>query len=237
MGGQIRISAKNLGELALPESCPRCFWIKLRVRNRLPWQIFPGIFSSIDTYSKRLVQAWFDHKREAPPWLAGLGEISGYRQPPHYSQFNIVDAETNILLTGTPDGVFVRRDKSHVIVDYKTAKYTEKQDELYPMYEVQLNVYARIGNERGLKPVTGLALLYTEPLTDDHAAATGKNRLPDGFSMKFVAKMLEVPIKRKMLEPLLAKTRQLYERSSAPPGRRGCEDCERLSELVAAVTK
>jgi len=26
---QLRISAKTLGELALPEFCPRCFWLKL----------------------------------------------------------------------------------------------------------------------------------------------------------------------------------------------------------------
>lgn len=237
MSEQIRISAKNLGELALPESCPRCFWIKLRVRNRLPYQIFPGIFSSIDAYSKRLVHAWFDHTRTAPPWLAMLGELSGYRQPPHYSKFNIVDVETDIMLTGNPDGVFVRRDGSHVIVDYKTAKYTETQDELYPMYEVQLNVYARIGNERGLAPVTGLALLYTEPLTDDSAAAAGENRLTDGFSMKFIARILEVPIDLNMIRSLLARTREIYERSSAPPGRTGCKDCELLSELVATATK
>jgi len=26
----LRISAKTLGELALPGFCPRCFWLKLR---------------------------------------------------------------------------------------------------------------------------------------------------------------------------------------------------------------
>jgi len=53
---QFRISAKSLGALALPEFCPRCFWLKTRVRH-LPFQIFPGIFSSIDAYTKRVVHA------------------------------------------------------------------------------------------------------------------------------------------------------------------------------------
>jgi len=44
---KLRISAKNLGELALSDFCPRCFWLKLHAK-RLPFQIFPGIFSSID---------------------------------------------------------------------------------------------------------------------------------------------------------------------------------------------
>ena len=51
----LRISAKNLGAFALPGFCPRCFWLQLRVENRLPFQIFPGIFSSIDAYTKRVV--------------------------------------------------------------------------------------------------------------------------------------------------------------------------------------
>jgi hypothetical protein len=55
MTTQIRISAKNLGELAMPSFCPRCFWLKLRLNNRLPFQIFPGIFSSIDSYTKTIV--------------------------------------------------------------------------------------------------------------------------------------------------------------------------------------
>jgi len=51
---QFRISAKTLGELALPDFCPRCFWLKLHAKH-LPLQIFPGIFSSIDAYTKRVV--------------------------------------------------------------------------------------------------------------------------------------------------------------------------------------
>jgi len=51
------ISAKTLGELALPDFCPRCFWLKLHAKH-IPYQIFPGIFSSIDAYTTRVVHAW-----------------------------------------------------------------------------------------------------------------------------------------------------------------------------------
>ena len=54
MPDQLRISAKNLGGLAKPDFYPRCFWLKSRARQ-LPFQIFPGIFSSIDAYTKRVV--------------------------------------------------------------------------------------------------------------------------------------------------------------------------------------
>ena len=33
------ISAKNLGELARPEFCPRCFWLKTKVRNKLQQEV------------------------------------------------------------------------------------------------------------------------------------------------------------------------------------------------------
>lgn len=48
----LRISAKNLGHLALPGAYPRCFWIQTHFK--LPYQIFPGIFSSIDCYTKKV---------------------------------------------------------------------------------------------------------------------------------------------------------------------------------------
>lgn len=54
---QIKISAKNLGQVALEDFCPRCYWIKLKTSNKLPYQIFPGIFSSIDAYTKKCAHA------------------------------------------------------------------------------------------------------------------------------------------------------------------------------------
>ena len=145
MEDQIKISAKDLGQVALYDFCPRCFWIKHRLRNKLPFQIFPGIFSSMDSYNKRIVHSWFDKHGSPPPWMKELGDLTGYREPPHYSKFQFLDPSTGILLTGSPDGVFTHRDGSYLIVDYKTAKYTGTQDQLYPMYEVQLNDYALIG--------------------------------------------------------------------------------------------
>ena len=57
---QIRISAKNLGQLVLDDFCPRCFWLKLKLGFKLPFQIFPGIFSTIDSYSKKITWQYFD---------------------------------------------------------------------------------------------------------------------------------------------------------------------------------
>ena len=62
--------------------------------------------------------------------------------------------------------MFLRTDESYFIADHKTARFTNHQDELLPMYEVQLNGYAYIAESIGYSPITGLGLVYYEPFTD-----------------------------------------------------------------------
>jgi hypothetical protein len=226
------MSAKNLGAVALPHFCARCFWIRLRLHDKLPFQIFPGIFSSIDSYNKRIVHAWFDRHGGPPPWLDGLGDIVGYLEPPHFSNFNLLDDEFNILLTGSPDAVFIRRDGSHVIADYKTARYTGTQDLLLPLYEAQLNVYARIGEHRGLKPVSGLGLIYMEPVTEDGATDQDENLRGNGFVLGFSATIVTVTHDQTRLRPLLTKTREIFDLPTVPSGRPGCKDCKLVDQLI-----
>lgn len=237
MAEQIRISGKNLGALALKDACPRCLWLRLKLGNRLPFQIFPGIFSSIDAYTKHIVHGWFGRHGSAPSWLSELGDVRSYVEPPHWSVLHWVDPETNILLTGCPDGVLVRADGSLVIVDYKTAKFTGNQDELLPMYETQLNAYAIIGEEtKVLSPVTGLALIYCEPVTDAMAAGHENNQRPDGFAMGFSAKVHPVALQPETIPPLLARTRELFDMARSPAGRTGCRNCGLVAGLLAMAT-
>lgn len=237
MSNQIRISAKNLGALAMPDFCPRCFWLKLRMDNKLPFQIFPGIFISIDSYTKNIVHGWFNTHGCCPSWLSELGDIKSYINPPHYSKFQIVDLESNVLLTGGPDAVFLKADNSYVIADYKTAKYTHTQDSLLPMYEVQLNSYALIGEHCGLHPVTDLALIYMEPKTDMETACLDSSNHDKGFSMHFHAGIHKITLDTKMIYPLLAKVREIFELENAPGRYKGCKDCDLTERLVNIVNQ
>ena len=235
MGEQIRISAKTLAEVAMPGFCPRCFWIKRKVPKQLPYQSFPGIFSSIDAYSKRVVHSRFDKGQGPPVWFSPLGELVSYLDPPHYSKFKIIDEDTDILLTGSPDGVFVRADGSHVIVDYKTSRYTPYQGHLYPLYEAQLNAYALIGERCGLSPVSALALIYTEPVTDEATAAEDRVHREDGFAMEFVANIVDVKLDPGIISPLLATAREICDLDSVPKGRYGCKNCGLLDDLLELI--
>jgi len=225
----LQISGKDLGALAQPGFCPRCFWIQ---RNaRLPWQIFPGIFSSIDSYSKKVVHGHFD-ARGTPAWLAPLGELKGYLKPPSAHTFRAPVVEHNILLTGAPDAVFERADGTLVIADYKTSRFTANQDRLLPVYRVQLNVYAWIASRLGWPTVSALALVYTEPVTDDGAAASDAARRDDGFAMGFSAKILPVERDEALLPPLFARAAEIHELNDPPAAARGCEDCKKLDAII-----
>ena len=225
---QIRISAKNLGAVALEDFCPRCFWLKLRMENKLPWQIFPGIFSSIDAYTKRVIHAQIDAKA-FPDWMEGL-DICGYKKVPHFSKFKKEIPEHGILLTGAPDDIFVCSSGAYIIPDYKTAKYTENQDKLLPMYQVQLNAYADIAEACGFKPVHDLFLVYFEPCTDEEYARA--RCALSGFDMTFKAHPVRVPLDTAMLDRAMDTTRKIFDMPNAPDGRQGCKDCECLSGIL-----
>jgi hypothetical protein len=108
----------------------------------MPYQFFPGIFSSIDSYSKRVTSLWYDKHKSPPEWLHMIGASARPLTVPHWTKFQIFDPSTNIRLTSVPDSVWQLANKSLAIVDEKTAKVTAAQDDLAALYTVQLNCYA-----------------------------------------------------------------------------------------------
>ena len=234
---QIKISAKALGNLALPNFCPRCFWIKMHCENKLPYQIFPGIFSSIDSYTKKVTNTHFAVHNQLPAWLGKLGDLGKPVKAPHHSKFQVADQETDIVLSGTADEIFKREDDSYFIVDYKTAKFTEAQDSLLPCYEVQLNAYAYIGERQGFRPVSGIALVYMEPQTDLTQDKLDSVLKDDGFLMGFSGHVLPLKLEAEQrIPPLLKEVRRIYDLGSPPAGNAECRDCKLLDELMAIVT-
>jgi hypothetical protein len=229
----IRISGKNLGELAMPDFCPRCFWIKNTLK--LPYQIFPGIFISIDSYAKAVTEGYYAKYGRVPPWLAPLGNLGAPVKPPSHQQFKIVDPTTGITLTGAPDAVFRAADGSYFIGDYKTAKYTGAQDALMPIYEVQLNAYAYIAERTGYSPVTGLALIYYEPVTALPGSAVDQRVWGDGFAMHFTPNLHPITLDAAMIPPLLERARDILGSEFPPGGEPECKDCQRLDELAGVV--
>jgi len=225
---QIQISAKNLGAIVLDDFCPRCFYIKLKSK-KLPWQMFPGIFSSIDSYTKKIMHNWIDNPDKQPKFISDM-KITSYRKVLHWSKSKLNIPEFGITLTGIPDDLWVGPEGVH-IPDAKTAKYSDAQDKLIPMYKVQLNGYAKIYEGLG-ENVTGLSMIYMEPLTEEWAASEWAHK--DNFKMVFDPKFVPVNVDIESLDPLLEKTRQIYD-GGLPDSADGCKDCVALNDVISTL--
>ena len=229
----IQISAKNLGHLALDDYCPKCFWLKLKLKNKLPYQIFPGIFSSIDSYSKKITWGYYEKYKILPKWFNELGDFIKPIPVLHFSQFYYFDEKLNIKLTGIPDDIFLCSDNSYFIIDYKTSRFTKNQDKLLPLYLVQLNGYALIFEKMGLGKVNGLGLCYYEPKTDILENDIDKVIIEDGFKMAFEAHNTKLKLDPEgLLMPLMREVRRIGDMEVMPMGRKGCLDCERVEEML-----
>jgi len=229
------MSAKNVARFdARLENCPRCLWLGMQVLFRSLYGIMPGVFSSIDARTKRVVHGHFDRYGVALPWLAPVGPVVAYREPPHWSKFQKLYPEYGILLTGAPDGVLLTDAGDLIIVDYKTARYTATQDSLFPLYEGQLNGYAEIAEHLGMGRVSRLALVYAEPVivVDPDDLIPGRHPFVLPFSIHVV------PVERRpeLLPPLLARVREFADMPAPPAARPGCRECELLDTLIGHVS-
>ena len=228
----MRISAKNLGLLALPDSCERCFWMRAHLAWKSPWAIMPGIFSSIDGFSKRAILASYEKNGHFPPWIAGRWADVRPLKSLHHSTFRLTDPETGIIVTGVPDLILGLPNDRLAILDLKTARYSKHQDFLLPMYQIQLVGYALIAEGLGMGVVEALGLVYGEPPANDDNR--GLDALVDdcGFSMPFKTTAEPIELDRALIPPLLREAKSLLEMENPPDGREGCKECKMVEEMA-----
>jgi len=237
---RVTIPARVLGQIKMPDFCERCYWVQLHYgKAEFPFHIpMPGIFGSLDAYGKNLIHTYFDAHGTLPPWFPSVGQPQGYLSGSdlHHSKFYLDDPATNIHLTGTPDDVFRLADGSYHVVDYKTTKITKTQDKLLPLYEVQLNVYAYIARLRGYTPMSAISLIYMEPQTAVSPANVGALMTNADYRMDFKAARKPVTVQGDVFVlDLLKEARRIYDLASPPPCPGGCENCQRLDDLVAVA--
>jgi hypothetical protein len=226
------VSAKNLGQLALPAACPRCFWTKAKLGWKSPWSIFPGIFSSIDGFSKRAILAYHGRHGHLPTWVCGRWADAVPLDCPHHSKFRMTDRETGVTLSGVSDLMLRLAARELAILDLKTARFSDHQDALAPMYQTQLVGYSLIAESLGMGTVSHIGLIYGEPPPNDADEGLEKLVDGDGFVMPFRTTALPVELDRAMIPPLLRKAKALMDMDAPPEGRPGCRDCALVDQLV-----
>jgi hypothetical protein len=135
------------------------------------------------------------------------------------------------------DEIIQTKGGSYFIIDYKTAKYTSSQDELMPMYEIQLNSYAYIANRGTFSPVSGIGLVYYEPSTDLTSELIDSVLMDSGFQMPFTSHLHPLKLDPDaMIPPQLQRVRDIVDQPKPPDGLDGCEDCENLNRLIRLAT-
>jgi len=212
---QLQISAKDLGGMLLDDFCPRCFWIR-RKQKKLPFQMpFPGIFSTIDSFTKKCAHEWI---------VLDKYTVRGYLKAPHWSKFKM-ETEQGVILTGVADDIWVV-PKGIMIADWKTARFTANADKLLPMYKTQLTGYAKIAEAIGMGVVVGIVLIYMEPQTDE--SFVHHNTKATCFDMTFLPTVMELELDIASIDPLLEKARGIWELPGPPVGTEGCKDCAAL---------
>ena len=226
----LSISARMLADLVAPWHCPRCWWIKTKVK-KLPFQGgFPGVVSSLDAYEKKLTNLHCQDHGKPPPWLDAFGDIE-LLPVPHWRRFKAVDEETGIELRGVPDIIFREKNGTYGIVDHKTAKLSPAQETMRPVYQVQLSCYAWIGERCGLKPVETVGLVYFEPRTDFDEGELAGLLSNAGMKMSFRATAVPVDLKLDLIPKLLRRAQQIADMQEPPEGKEECKDCEAMNAV------
>lgn len=221
------VSVKLLASLNMPTVCARCWWIEHQIG--LPWQRFPGIFSTIAGYTEWAANLMFErHDRE---WLPE-GVVDTIKAPT-WRDFHATDPQTGITLRGSPDwiGTYDADHRQWHVVDFKTAIITRGQDELLPLYQAQLNGYAWIAEQRGAK-VVSMSIVYAEPntaqvLVDDEGPT---------LRLRFVPR----PVERIQVPPLLKVAEAIlgHNRPPAPqwgPDKESCKECVKLNAIINSI--
>lgn len=206
--------------------------MRARLGWKSPWAIMPGIFSSIDGFSKRAILASYEKTGHFPPWIAGRWAEATPLPTPHHSTFRLVDPETGIVLTGVPDLLLGLPRRRLVILDLKTARFSKHQDFLLPMYQVQLNGYALIAERLGMGTVVALGLVYGEPPPNDDNKGLDALVSDGGFSMPFRTTAMPIELDRTLIQPLLRKAKEVLEMENPPEGREGCKECRLVDGLI-----
>lgn len=230
---ELRIAAKSLGELNMPDFCPQLFWVKSKTKFKTPFSIFPGIFSTLDKYQKDITSFSHVYRGQWPTWICG--EVEEQVACPHWSKFCYTDEETGIVVSGAMDECFLMADGTLLISDNKLAKFTENQDKLRPMYDAQLNAYAEIAERTGMGKVSKIQLVYHEPMTNLDKDQFDRMFAQDGYLLRFAPKYLEVKRDPELVPKLLKRAKEILSMDTPPEPLDG--KISKDLELVLAMAK
>jgi len=227
---QFKISAKNLAQLNMPNTCLRCFSNLLLMHHKTPFNIFPSIFSTFDRLQKELVEGTLEKTGKFPGWLGEMAGAVGLAETP--ARMEYLHQGQNIVLVGVPDHVLEWEDGTVSPIDYKTSRFTKGQDTLKPLYEAQVDAYSYLLDMTSARKSSRAALVYFEPTGAETMTLTDK-----GYVQPWQVSVALIDVSGETTLELLGTAREIFEQKIAPDGRAECLDCELLEKLKAVLSK
>jgi CRISPR/Cas system-associated exonuclease Cas4 (RecB family) len=225
------IPVKELGNLAKPDFCPRCFWYE---KHFGPFPgFFPGVFNVIDRNLKSIVWKRWKKERKLPEWLridnvesVLTAESIGTVEERHGQKYLVaLHKQTGLILRGAPDLILKLKDNTVHIIDFKTSQFKES-DQFLPLYEVQLNGYALLTTKM---KVSKLSLVYFNPITDIPDEILAESNFMLGFGPKTVS----VEIKTGLVTNLLIKAKEILDLKTPPPPKENCKGtCAYIGKII-----
>jgi hypothetical protein len=245
---EVRINARDLGQVLLDNFCERCFWFtrKFPLGQNHPFASpMPGIVSQADTYIKRVVNTHLQRTGSLPSWLIdalknsfpGLDFCSVRFVNTVGWQFSLFEARC--VLAGEADAIWEFPDGRWFIADYKMASITQTQKRLLPLYQAQLNAYAYLAQQLQKKAVVGLALIYFEPehnvqaVNDLDLLQRTKGQMMLGFRCTVVPVNLHPT---NWVEELCERVFSILSSTTPPTGKEGCQGCQVLLDWFRSIS-
>ncbi len=215
------VSVSSISKLFHPDFCPRCSWLKFHFmpEEEHPFYLpFAGILSRLDSYTKRVVKGQLAGK-ETPAYLKELfklGPENKYVSPSLWEK-----TFQNLNVRGIADLIIEDPDGHWYIADYKTAAWSEVQRKIWPIYEVQANLYGWLARAREKVDVRGLGIIYFE-------AQTEHLTLSENYDLLLPFKAFARPVAvwdDRQVEDLLTRAQEIICSETPPRGREGCPKC------------
>jgi RecB family exonuclease len=207
-------------------TCPRCFYLDRKLGLRRPGRMSFNLNNAVDTLMKRE----FDHYREsrtAHPIMNQNGvdaipyvhdEMERWREPLH-GGLQYLHPETNLLLTGAPDDLWVNPKGELSVVDYKATRVLSQaslDDGAHPHYERQLEFYSWLLVKMGFEVSHKSYFVVAE---------TKLNRTAFNNALEFDLQLLRHESDWDWIEPILIDIKTCLMSDELPDASPDCDYC------------
>jgi hypothetical protein len=226
---QLRISARNAGQVELDKYCPRCCWYLMRLK-RVPFMMgMPGIMFHLEAIQKAYILAQLAEDGCLP---RHFGPFSECTEPVKFPfSFFAEHKETGVLVTAQPDMMLRLEDGDICLLDLKTAKQEGGGKFYLPQYTQQVNGYSWVTEENGIGNVGKAGLIYCSVREDCFEEEPLEYKRRHGILVPFDFEAHEVELDYPSFFDCLDEVNKVWHSRRPPAGKNGCKDCELLVRL------